>query len=222
METVKQTRNELPDNIPLIGFAGAPFTLASYTIEGGASRSYLNTKTLMYRDEGAWNALMERFVRAVARYLNAQIVAGAQCVQLFDSWAGCLSVNDYRRYALPYVQEIVAALPPGVPVINFATGNPALLPLLADAGDVVVGVDWRIGLDQAWKSVGSDHAVQGNLDPAVLLATPPEIRSRAASVLKEAAGRPGHIFNLGHGVLQQTPVENAIALVEAVHELSAR
>ena len=138
------------------------------------------------------------------------------------AWAGCLSVNDYRRYALPYVQEIVAALPPGVPVINFATGNPALLPLLADAGDVVVGVDWRIGLDQAWKSVGSDHAVQGNLDPAVLLATPPEIRSRAASVLKEAAGRPGHIFNLGHGVLQQTPVENAIALVEAVHELSAR
>ncbi len=222
-ETVTQTRNELPADIPLIGFAGAPFTLASYTIEGGASRNYVNTKTLMFRDEGAWRALMQRFSRAVTRYLNAQIIAGAQCVQLFDSWAGCLAAEDYRRFAFPYVQEIIAGLPTGVPVINFATGNPALLPLLADAGkQVVVGVDWRIGLGDAWDQVGRRRPVQGNLDPAVLLANPAEIRRQAQRVLNEAGGTPGHIFNLGHGVLQQTPVEHAIALVEAVHELSSK
>ena len=222
METVRQTRRDLPPDMPLIGFAGAPFTLASYTIEGGASRNYLNTKTLMYRDPGAWQALMERFARAVTRYLNAQILAGAQCVQLFDSWAGCLSVEDYRRYVFPYVQQIVSGLPVDVPVINFATGNPALLPLLAEAGDVVVGVDWRISLGAARELVGKDRPVQGNLDPTVLLADRDEIRRRAEHVLKSAGNTPGHIFNLGHGVLQQTPVENAIALVDAVHELSAR
>jgi len=206
----------------LIGFAGAPFTLASYSIEGGSSRNYLHTKTLMYRDEGAWQALMERFVRAVTSYLNAQIAAGAQCVQLFDSWAGCLGPADYRRYVLPYVRQIVSSIVPGVPVINFATGNPALLPLLAAAGSAVVGVDWRIGLKEAWEIVGHDRAVQGNLDPTALLADEEEIVRRAESILDEAAGRPGHIFNLGHGVLPQTPVKNAIALVDAVHELSQR
>jgi uroporphyrinogen decarboxylase len=217
-ETVRQTRRDLPSHLPLIGFAGAPFTLASYVIEGGSSRNYHHTKTLMYRDAGAWRTLMERFARAVTRYLNAQVAAGAQCVQLFDSWAGCLSPADYRAYALPYVREIIAGITPGVPVINFAAGNPALLPLLAEGGGTVVGVDWRIGLDEAWRIVGYDRAVQGNLDPCVLLADRPSIRHRAKQVLDQAAGRPGHIFNLGHGVLQQTPVENAVALVEAVHE----
>ena len=220
IETVKQTRNDLPADMPLIGFAGAPFTLASYVIEGGASRNYLYTKTLMYRDEGAWRSLMDRFARAVTIYLNAQINAGAQCVQLFDSWAGCLGPDDYRRFVLPYVQKIIRGLVPGVPVINFATGNPALLPLLADGGSAVVGIDWRVRLDEAWQTVGHDKAVQGNLDPLVLLADRKEIRKRAEEVLIQAGGKPGHIFNLGHGVLQQTPVDNAIALVEAVHDLS--
>jgi uroporphyrinogen decarboxylase len=221
-ETVRQTRADLPANIPLIGFAGAPFTLASYTIEGGSSRSYLHTKTLMYRDEGAWRTLMERLSRSITRYLNAQIAAGAQCVQLFDSWVGCLGPDDYRRYVLPFVKQIIAGITPGIPVINFATGNPALLPLLSEAGGSVIGIDWRVRLDDAWKTVGYDRAVQGNLDPLVLLASPEEIRRRAKQVLDLAAGRPGHIFNLGHGVVQQTPVENAIALVDAVHELSHR
>jgi uroporphyrinogen decarboxylase len=218
-ETVRQTRRDLPAHIPLIGFAGAPFTLASYVIEGGSSRNYLHTKTLMYRDAGAWQALMERFARAVTRYLNAQIAAGAQCVQLFDSWVGCLGPDDYRIYVLPYVRAILAGITPGVPVIHFAAGNPALLPLIAECGSAVIGVDWRVRLDEAWQTVGHDTAVQGNLDPCALLAYRHEIRRRAKAVLDQAAGRAGHIFNLGHGVLQQTPVENAIALVDAVHEL---
>lgn len=221
-ETVRRTRADLPGHIPLIGFAGAPFTLASYTIEGGSSRSYLHTKTLMYRDEGAWRALMERLARSITRYLNGQIAAGAQCVQVFDSWVGCLGPDDYRRYVLPYVKSVIESLAPGIPVINFATGNPALLPLMAEAGGSVMGVDWRVRLDDAWKTVGYDRAVQGNLDPLVLLAEKAEIRRRAKQILDQAAGRPGHIFNLGHGVVQQTPVENAIALVDAVHELSGR
>ena len=221
-ETVRQTRADLPPQIPLIGFAGAPFTLASYTIEGGSSRSFLHTKTLMYRDEGAWRTLMNRLSRAVVRYLNGQIAAGAQCVQLFDSWVGCLGVDDYRRYVLPFVKQVISGITPGIPVINFATGNPALLPLLKEAGGDVIGIDWRVRLDDAWQTVGHDRAVQGNLDPLVLLAEPAEIRRRAKQVLDQAAGRPGHIFNLGHGVVQQTPVDNAIALVDAVHELSQR
>jgi uroporphyrinogen-III decarboxylase len=152
---------------------------------------------------------MERLARSVTRYLNGQIAAGAQCVQLFDSWVGCLGVDDYRRYVLPYMKQIVGGLTPGVPVINFATGNPALLALMAEAGGHVIGVDWRVRLDEAWKTL-------------VLLADKGEIRRRAKEVLDQAGGRPGHIFNLGHGVVQQTPVENAIALVEAVHELSKR
>ena len=213
METVHQTRLDLDDSIPLIGFAGAPFTLASYVIEGGASKNYLNTKTLMYRDHGAWKALMERFVRAVTLYLNAQITSGAQCVQLFDSWVGCLGPDDYRQYVLPYVQRIVEGIASDIPVINFATGNPSLLPCLADTDCAVVGADWRVRLDTAWEMIGSEKAIQGNLEPAVLLAKPDEIRRRAEDVLTQAAGRPGHIFNLGHGVLQQTPPENVIALV---------
>src|SRR3954470_3605173 len=191
MEAVRQTRVDLPADIPLIGFAGAPFTLASYAIEGGGSRSFLHTKTLMYRDESAWKTLMERLARSVSRYLNGQIDAGAQCVQLFDSWVGCLGTDDYRRYVLPYVKQTIDGLTPGVPVINFATGNPALLPLMVEAGGQVIGIDWRVRLDEAWKTVGYDRAVQGNLDPLVLLADKAEIRRRAKEILDQAAGRPG-------------------------------
>ena len=221
METVRKTRAGLDERLPLLGFAGAPFTLASYAIEGGASRNYARTKTLMLTDPGAWDALMGRLARAVTRYLNAQIDAGAQAVQLFDSWAGCLGPDDYRRYVLPHTRSIIDAITPGVPVINFATGNPALLPLLSEAGGSVIGIDWRVRLDDAWRAVGYDKAVQGNLDPTVLLTNPDEIRRQAKALLDQTAGRPGHIFNLGHGVLPQTPVENAVALVDAVHELSA-
>jgi uroporphyrinogen decarboxylase len=221
MDTVRLTRAGLPPEIPVIGFAGAPFTLASYVIEGGASRHYAHTKGLMYRDEGAWGELMSRLARSVSRYLSAQIEAGAQAVQIFDSWVGCLGPDDYRRYVLPYVSETIAGIAPGVPVIHFGTGNPALLPLMAEAGGSVIGLDWRVRLDHAWQTVGYDRAVQGNLDPTVLLTTPAEIRSRAADVLGQAAGRPGHIFNLGHGILPSTPVDNVIALIDAVHELGS-
>jgi uroporphyrinogen decarboxylase len=222
VETVRQTRASIDDTIPVLGFAGAPFTLASYMIEGGSSRNFLHTKTLMYRDEGAWTALMQRLSRSVARYLNAQIAAGAQAVQIFDSWVGCLGPEDYRRYVLPHTRNVIDQITVGAPVVHFAQGNPALLPLLAEAGGEVIGVDWRINLDEAWEAVGREHAVQGNLEPTVLLADRGELCRRAQQVLDQAADRPGHIFNLGHGVLQQTPVECVIALVEYVHEHSKR
>lgn len=221
MDTIRATRAALP-NHPIIGFAGAPFTLASYAVEGGSSRSFLHTKTLMQRDEAAWAALMSRLARAIARYLNAQIAAGAHAVQIFDSWVGCLAPADYRRYVAPFTAAIIDALPRGVPVIHFGQGNPALLPLIAGAGGDVIGVDWRIDLDAAWRMIGEKRAVQGNLDPATLLAPIEQIRAAAKRVLDQADGRAGHIFNLGHGILPQTPPEAAIALVEAVHELSAR
>jgi len=219
-ETVRQTRAGLPARIPVIGFAGAPFTLASYAIEGGGSRNFLNAKSLMYRDEGAWNALLGKFARAITLYLKAQIAAGAQAVQLFDSWVGCLGPQDYRRYVLPHTQAIIDALPADVPVIHFGAGNPALLPALAEAGGSVLGIDWRVRLDDAWRAVGYDRAVQGNLDPLVLFAEPDEIRRRARGVLDQVGGRPGHIFNLGHGIDKRTPVEHVIALVQAVQEMS--
>lgn len=219
MDTVRATRAGLKPEIPVIGFAGAPFTLASYATEGGSSRNFLHTKTLMYRDEGAWYELMARLARSIARYLNAQIAAGAQAVQIFDSWVGCLGPEDYRRYVLPYTKAVIDQLTPGVPVINFATGNPSLLPLLSEAGGAVIGVDWRINLDDAWRLIGAKCGIQGNLDPLVLLATVPEIRRRALDVVRRAGGRPGHIFNLGHGVLPQTPPDHVKALVDFVHEL---
>lgn len=221
METVRLTRAGLPEALPVIGFAGAPFTLASYLIEGSGSRNYAHTKALMYRDEAAWHELMGRLARSITRYLNGQLAAGAQAVQIFDSWAGCLAPDDYRRYVLPHTRATIAGITGGAPVINFATGNPLLLPLLAEAGGAVIGIDWRVRLDDAWRTVGYDKAVQGNLDPVVLLSEPDEIRRRAAEVLRQAGGRPGHIFNLGHGILPETPVENVVALVEAVHELGS-
>ena len=221
METVRATRAGLAPQLPLIGFAGAPFTLASYAIEGGASRAFLHTKTLMYRSPDTWNELLGRLSRSIARYLTAQIAAGVQAVQLFDSWVGCLAPDDYRRYVLPHTKAVIDALPDDVPVIHFATGNPSLLPLMAEAGGHVMGIDWRVELDEAWRQVGYDRAVQGNLDPLVLLADEKQIRRQARRILQQAGGRPGHIFNLGHGVLPQTPVASAVALVEAVRELSS-
>jgi uroporphyrinogen decarboxylase len=221
-ETVRKARAALGGRAPLIGFAGAPFTLASYIVEGGGSRNYLKTKKLIFSDPGAWKALMERLAIVVAKYLNAQIAAGAQAVQLFDSWAGCLSPGDYQRYVLPYTRAAIAALTPGTPVIHFSTGTAGMLKLVREAGGDVIGVDWRIHLDEAWAAIGYDVGIQGNLDPAALLGRPKEIRSRVEEILNRAGGRPGHIFNLGHGVFPETPVENAVAMVKAVHELSAR
>jgi uroporphyrinogen decarboxylase len=218
MDVVRATRTGLDDAIPVIGFAGAPFTLASYCIEGGTSRAWLHTKTLMYRHESAWHDLLGRLARAVSRYLVAQLDAGAQIVQVFDSWVGCLGPDDYRRYVLPHSRAALAAAARRAPVIHFATGNPALLPLLREAGGTVIGIDWRIDLDAAWAAVGYDRAVQGNLDPAVLLADRDTVRRRVREVLDRAAGRPGHIFNLGHGILPQTPVENVLELVAAVRD----
>ena len=219
-ETVRRTRADLPEEIPVIGFAGSPFTLASYAIEGAGSKQYVNTKKLMVSEDGGWDALMEKLSQAITVYLNYQIAAGAQCVQLFDSWAGCLSPQQYTKYVLPWMKQIIAGIAPGVPVINFATGNPELLPLLRGDRRTVVGVDWRIPLDVAWQRIGHDNSVQGNLDPAVLLSNPDRIRVEVDKLLSSVAGRPGHIFNLGHGVHQQTPVENAIALVECVKQWS--
>jgi len=216
MDCVRTTRAGLPDSIPLIGFAGAPFTLASYCIEGGTSRAWLHTKSLMYSHESAWHDLMDRLARAVSRYLVAQIDSGAQIVQLFDSWVGCLSPADYRRYVLPHSRTALAEAARLAPTIHFATGNPTLLPLLREAGGSVIGVDWRIDLGDAWQAVGYDLAVQGNLDPAILLTDRDTVRQRTQEVLAQAAGRPGHIFNLGHGVLPQTPVENVLELIATV------
>lgn len=218
-ETVKQIRRDLPADIPLLGFAGAPFTLASYAIEGGGSKNYLSTKKLMYTDEGAWKTVMERLARSLIRYLNAQIDAGCQSVQLFDSWAGCLSPDDYRRYVLPYTKQVIDGIHPGIPVINFLTGNPALLPLLREAGGNVIGLDWRVNLADGWKTVGYDLGVQGNLDPVSLMADLPTLKRKAKAVLDAAAGRPGHIFNLGHGVFPEVPPESVKALVQMVHEM---
>ena len=220
-EAIKITRRSLPGGVPLIGFCGAPFTLASYIVEGGASRNYVHTKRLMYRDPGAWHALMSLIARALARYLNAQIAAGAQAVQLFDSWVGCLSPDDYRDYVLPHTREVIRGVAPGTPVIHFGTGTAALLELMREAGGDVVGLDWRVRLDEAWARLG-DVAVMGNLDPVTLFAGPEVVREQARKILAQAAGRPGHVFNLGHGILPETPVENVIALVEAVHEMSRR
>ena len=221
-EAARRVRAALDGRVPLIGFAGAPFTVASYLVEGGASRDYAMTKRLMYEEPEAWHRLMTLLAEATARYLGGQIAAGAESVQLFDSWVGALGPADYRAFVPPHVRALIRALPPGTPVIHFGTGTAALLPLMREAGGDVIGLDWRVDLDAGWAAVGHDVAVQGNLDPAVLLARPAYIRERVKDVLDRAGGRPGHIFNLGHGVLQQTPPEHARALVEIVHELSDR
>lgn len=217
-ETVAKTREGLSESLPVIGFAGAPFTLLGYAIEGGSSRDFRLTKTFMRSHPGAWADLMSMFARSIARYLNAQIKSGAQIVQLFDSWVGTLGVEDYRKYVLPYVKETIDAVAPATPVIHFGTGNPALLPLMREAGGRVIGVDWRIPISDAWKTIGYDRSVQGNLDPTILLGDKETIRTEARRLIDSVEKRPGFIFNLGHGVLPETPVENVIALVNAVHE----
>ena len=221
-ETVRLVRRELAGRVPLIGFAGAPFTLASYAIEGGHSNNFARTKGLMYGKPAAWHRLMEVLADATATYLNGQIDAGAQMVQLFDSWVGALAPDDYRTYVLPHTRAVIRALRPGTPVVHFGTGTATLLPLMREAGGDVIGLDWRVDLDRGWAAVGHDVGVQGNLDPAVLLAAPAVIRERVKAILARAGARPGHIFNLGHGVHQSTPVDHVRALVDTVHELSAR
>ena len=221
-EAIGQTRASLRSDVPLIGFSGAPFTLASYMVEGGASKNYIHTKSLMYGDPGAWHAMMSLISRSLVRYLNAQIDAGAQAVQLFDSWVGCLSPHDYAKYVMPYTRSVIEGVKSGVPVIHFGTGTASLLESMRQAGGNVIGLDWRVPLDQGWARVGHDVAIMGNLDPVILFADRSHLREQARLILDQAAGRPGHIFNLGHGILPQTPVENVIALVDYVHELSSR
>jgi uroporphyrinogen decarboxylase len=217
-EAIRQTRAALKPDIPLLGFSGAPFTLASYLTEGGGSKNYVHTKRLMYNDSGAWHAMMSLISDALAKYLNAQIEAGAQAVQLFDSWVGCLNPDDYREFVLPHTRSVIQNITPGTPVIHFGTGTGALLELMREAGGDVIGFDWRVRLDEAWKRVGHDVAVMGNLDPVALFAEREVLKGKAKEILDQAGKRPGHIFNLGHGILPETPVENVIALVEFVHE----
>lgn len=221
-DAIRLTRSSLDQKIPLIGFSGAPFTLASYIIEGGSSRFFLNTKKFMQDDPGAWKALMEKIARGVIRYLQGQIEAGADAVQLFDSWVGCLSDADYRQFVLPYTKQIFQSLPREVPAIHFGTGTAHLLKSMCEAGGQVMSVDYRVALSEAWDVIGHDVAIQGNLDPAVLCSSIERIKKAAKSVLDQAGNRPGHIFNLGHGVLPQTPEDNVRALIDFVHEASAR
>jgi uroporphyrinogen decarboxylase len=219
-EAITQTRSALKPDIPLIGFCGAPFTLASYMTEGSGSKNYIHTKRLMYDDAGAWHAMMAMISRALVKYLNAQIAAGAQAVQLFDSWVGCLSPDDYREFVLPHTKTVIGNVTKGVPVIHFGTGTATLLELMREAGGDVIGLDWRVRLDEGWQRVGHDVAIMGNLDPVTLFAKPDVIRGQVKRIMDQAGGRPGHIFNLGHGILPETPVENVIALVEMVHGLN--
>jgi uroporphyrinogen decarboxylase len=220
-EGVRLARAALPCDVPLLGFAGAPFTLASYLIEGGTSRTYEHTKLVMYRDEGRWHLLLERLARAMGAFLGEQIAAGAQAVQVFDTAAGCLAPADYRRFVLPHTRTLLAtvrAAAPGAPVILFATAAAGLLSAMREVGADAIGVDWRIELDDAWRAIGYDTAVQGNLDPALLFAAAAEIRRAAAAVLARAAGRPGHVFNLGHGILPRTPLDGVKVLIDAVRD----
>jgi uroporphyrinogen decarboxylase len=222
IQAVRSIRAALRPGLPLIGFAGAPFTLACYAIEGGSSRHYERVKAFMYGDAGAWDDLMERLVDATVIYLNAQVAAGAQAVQVFDSWVGTLSPADYRHFVQPHMVRLFARLDPTVPTIHFGTDTGSLLELQRDAGGAVIGLDWRVELDAAWRRLGDGVAVQGNLDPAILLSSPSEITGQARRILAEAAGRPGHIFNLGHGILPTTPVDHVLALVDFVHNTPVR
>jgi len=208
--------------LPVIGFCGAPFTLASYMVEGGGSRHYVEVKKLMYNSPVVWEQLVDKLVTVLAEYSAEQVRHGADVIQIFDSWVGCLSVGDYRRYALVPTQRLVKRLQQetGVPIIYFGTDSSTLLPSMAETGAQVIGLDWRIPLDEGWRSVGHDHAVQGNLDPVALFASWNDVQQRAQSILRQADGRPGHIFNLGHGILPHTPVENVKNLAQFVHEFS--
>lgn len=220
MESINLVVKELNSDIPLIGFAGAAFTLASYMIEGGSSRNFEKTKAFMYTQESAWHDLMTVLAGMTAKYLNAQIAAGARVVQLFDSWVGCLSPYDYQRYVAPHMKATIDGITGGTPVIHFGTGTATLLGAMKNAGGDVIGLDWRCDLGSTWDKLG-DVAVQGNLDPVILLSDREQIRVQAERIIREADGRPGHIFNLGHGILPPTPVENVKYLVELVKEVTS-
>jgi uroporphyrinogen decarboxylase len=221
MQTIRHVRSALPAGVPLIGFSGAPFTLASYVIEGGGSRDYMHTKAMMFADEGAWNALMEKLTGAVVAYLNAQVKAGAQALQVFDSWIGAVSPGDYVRYVAPHMTRLFRELDHSVPVIHFGTGNPALYPLMKQAGGDVIGLDFRAELGPTWDLLG-DIPVMGNLDPYSLLAPRQELHARAKRVLDAAKGRRGHVFNFGHGMFPEASVDKVKMLVDFVHAESAR
>jgi len=222
LEAIRLARRELQGRLPVIGFSGAPFTLASYAIEGEGSRAFTLTKSLMYAEPRAWHSLMDKLTSLVGEYLKAQAEAGAQVLQFFDSWAGALSPDDYRRYVLPYSrQAIKTAQSAGVPVIHFSTETAGMLEDIKEAGGDVIGVDWRVDLAAAWRRLGDDVAIQGNLDPLALFAPLPELERQVSGILAQVDGRPGHIFNLGHGILPKTPVEHVAALVDMVHRMSA-
>jgi len=221
-DAIRLVRKALGERMPIIGFAGAPFTLASYLIEGGGSRQYQATKTLMYTQPETWHRMMEMLARVTADYLKLQVEAGADLVQIFDSWVGSLGPDDYRRFVLPHTRSVIETVRHAVPVIHFGTVTGNLLELMREAGGDVIGLDWRVDLAEAWERLGPGVAVQGNLDPIALFADIPEIRHRVRAILEKAGGRPGHIFNLGHGILPETPVDHVIALVDMVHEMSQR
>lgn len=220
-DAIREVRKQISGKMPLIGFAGAPFTLCSYMIEGGKSRDFKDTKLMMFEAPEMWNLLMDKVCTMLIDYLKMQVKAGAQALQIFDSWVGCMSPQDYEKYILPHTKRIISGLKDtGVPVINFSTGTSTLLNIVSKAGGDVVSFDWRINLDDAWDQIGHDRAIQGNLDPVLLFAPIPVIRERVMDVMKRANGRPGHIFNLGHGILQHTPVDHVKAVVDMVHEYS--
>ncbi|MBL0058028.1 MAG: uroporphyrinogen decarboxylase [Elusimicrobia bacterium] len=221
LEAVRRTRLSLPADIPLLGFAGAPFTLAGYMIEGGGSKDFSLTKSFMRSEPKAWHSLLGKIARVVADLLNEQISAGVQAVQLFDSWVGVLSPSDYQTYAQPHTRSVFQALPRGVPALHFGTQSGALLPLMRDAGGTVIGLDWRVPLLETWKRLGPVGAM-GNLDPTVLLSSRGVVRREVQRILAEVGSRPGFIFNLGHGILPATPFENVVALVQCVKEFSSR
>ena len=218
-DAIRQLRRELDGKVPLIGFAGAPFTLASYAIEGGGSRNYTFAKGLMYGHQDQWHRLMDMMATAIGQNLAAQARAGAQALQVFDSWVGALSRVDYEEFVLPYSKKAIALAREGndVPVIHFGTGTAGMLDLIKEAGGDVIGVDWRVDLDTAWDGLG-DVAVQGNLDPVILFSPFDEIQRQTTRILDSVKGRPGHIFNLGHGILQHTPVEHVRQLIDFVHD----
>jgi uroporphyrinogen decarboxylase len=221
-EAVRLVGKHFGDRLPVIGFCGAPFTLASYMIEGRGSRNYLQTKKLMYTSSAVWDELLRKLVSVTSEYAAEQVRAGADVIQIFDSWVGCLGAGDYQRYVLPKTRELVQNVKKsGVPVIYFGTETATLLKWMKDTGADVIGLDWRVPLDEGWKTLGMKGAVQGNLDPVLLFADWSELKSRATEILRQANGQPGHIFNLGHGILPETPVENVKALAKFVQQYSA-
>jgi uroporphyrinogen decarboxylase len=218
-DAIRMVRSEISGKVPLIGFAGAPFTLCSYMVEGGKSREFKTTKMMMFEAPELWEKLMDKVCTTLIDYLKMQVNAGAQALQIFDSWVGCLSPEDYTRYVLPYTKRVIDGVKDaGVPIINFSTGTSTMLDRVAKAGGDVISFDWRINLDDAWQQVGFDQPIQGNLDPVILFAPLPVIKERVHDIMRRAAGRPGHIFNLGHGILQHTPVDHVKAVCDMVHE----